>query len=121
MILKYENLLKELEQFPNLKQAVEHFYNTDGKAEHEGSLPNLIVWIRVVLDKAEQDAPEFFEMSEEKAEDFWSWGHNSRWSNTFAGYLETHFCWCVALCIDLATDQGDFDVEQYIKEQEAKK
>lgn len=115
MILKYENLLKELDKYPNLKKAVEHFYDTDGKPEHEGCLPNLIVWIRVVLDKYKsEDAAEYFDMPEKSKEEFWSWGHNSRWSNTFWCYLDNHFCWCVGLCIDLANEYGDFDVEEYM-------
>lgn len=116
MILKYENLLKELEQYPNLKQAVEHFYDTDGKPEHERCLPNLIVWIRCVLDKANEDAAEYFDMPENAKEEFWSWGHNSRWDNTFWWYLDRHFCWCVGLCIDLANEYGDFDVEKYMND-----
>lgn len=116
MILKYENLLKELDQYPNLKGAVEHFYNTDGQPEHEGKLPNLIVWIRQVLENESDDAPEYFEMSERQTEDFYSWGHNSRWSNTFWVFLENHFNWCVALCIDLAREYGDYDIEKYMNE-----
>ena len=114
MILKYENLLKELEKYPNLKQAVEHFYDTDGKPEHEGCLPNLIVWIRCMCDECMNDAADFFEMPEEIKEDFWSWGHNSRWSNTFWSYLSRNFCYCVDRCIELAEDGGDFDVEEYM-------
>ena len=116
MILKYENLLKELEKYPHLKAAVEHFYDTDGKPEHEYKLPNLIVWIRQMLDKSGEEAAEYFDMPEETREDFWSWGHNSRWSNTFWCYLERHFCWCVGICIDLAEEYGDFDVESYMNE-----
>ena len=116
MILKYENLLKELDKYPNLKGAVEHFYNTDGQPEHKDKLPNLIVWIRQVLDLAGEDAAEYFEMPEETAEDFYSWGHNSRWSNTFWLFLENHFNWCVGLCIDLADEYGDYDIEKYMNE-----
>ena len=113
-ILKYHNLLKELDRYPNLKRAVEHFYDTDGEAEHIGKLPNLIVWIRVVMDELGYDAAEFFEMSKERADDFYSWGHNSRWSNTFYDFLTRHFDWCVGLCIDLADESKDFDVEEYM-------
>ena len=120
MLLKYENLLKELEQYPNLKKAVESYYNNDGKPEKEGRLPNLIVWIRVMCDNCMSDATDFFEMSEDEKEDFWSWGHNSRWSNTFWSYLDRNFCYCVDRCMELAYDGGDLDVEQYIQEQEAK-
>jgi hypothetical protein len=115
-ILKYENLLKELDKYPNLKGAVEHFYDNNGKPEHEGCLPNLIVWIRKVLDIAGEDAAKFFEMSEETAEDFYSWGHNSRWANTFWCFLERHFNWCIGLCIELAERYGDYDIEKYMNE-----
>lgn len=120
MILKYENLLKELEQYPNLKKAVEHFYDTDGKAEYEGCLPNLIVWIRCQLKDV--DMTEFFtEMSEETKEDFWSWGHNSRWGNTFYAFLCEHFNYCVAVCMNMAEEYGDFDVEKHMIETMEKK
>lgn len=116
MILKYKNLLKELEQYPNLRKAVEHFYDTDGEPEHEGKLPNLIVWIRQVLENESEDAAEYFEMSERQAEDFYSWGHNSRWGNTFYAFLCEHFNYCVAVCMNMADEYGDFDVEKYMNE-----
>lgn len=117
MILKYENLLQELKRFPNLKSAVEFFYQNNGESEHEGCLPNLIVWIRCVLPE-DYDAAEYFDMPDEMKEDFWSWGHNSRWANTFYCYLEDNFNYCVKKCLDLAEEYGDFDVEAYMNKKE---
>ena len=114
-MIKYHKMLKDLDKYPHLKKAVEHFYDTDGQAEELGLLPNLIIWIRNTIPDS-VDPAEFFGMDNDTAEDFYSWGHNSRWANTFWTYLQTHFDWCVACCLDLADQYGDFDVEQTLKE-----
>lgn len=117
MLLKYENIISELEsntKYRHLYKAVKHYWETEGKPEHDLCLPNLIVWIRQVVPDT-VDIPDYFEMGERVKEDFYSWGHNSRWSNTFWSFLNDHFCWCVALCMDLADEYGDYDVETYIQ------
>lgn len=117
-LLKYEEQLKELEKYPHLKKAVEHYYETGGQPEHEHCLPNLIVWIRHNIEDecCDLEPAEFFGMDEETKEDFWSWGHNSRWSNTFWSYLDKHFNYCVEQCMELACVMEDFDVEKYMNE-----
>ena len=112
----YDELIRKLDDYPNLRKCVKHFYETNGQAEHDGYLPNLIVWIRQVLDEVGEDAAERFSMPQEVAEDFWSWGHNSRWANTFWFWLHAHFFGCVEECIELAEDAGDYDVEKYFQQ-----
>lgn len=51
-------------------------------------LPNLIIWFRETLENNDVDVPEYFGWTEEWAEEFYSWGHNSRWANVFASWLE---------------------------------
>ena len=109
----YVQLLDKLNKYPNLTKAVKHYEDTDGDSEHEGYLPNLIVWIRQVLP-IDIDPAEYFEMDDETAEDFYSWGHNSRWNHTFRDWLDSGFEFCVEKCIDLAEEYGDYDIEAYM-------
>jgi len=109
----YIQLLDELDKYPHLTEAVKHYEDTDGDSEHKGCLPNLIVWIRQVLP-LDIDPAEYFEMDDETAEDFYSWGHNSRWNHTFRDVLESDFEFCVRKCIDLAKEYGDYDIETYM-------
>jgi len=95
-MLKYKNIIHAMEsntKYRYLYKAVKHYWETNGKPEHKDCLPNLIVWIRQVVPDT-IDIPEYFEMGERVKEDFYSWGHNSRWSNTFRDYLDDRFCWC---------------------------
>ena len=112
----YESYLEDLAKYPHLWKAVQHFYQNDGRPEHIGHLPNLIVWIRHFVEN-EEDVAQRFDMPEEVAEDFYGWGHNSRWANTFWWWTRLHFFGVVVNCLDIAETHGDFDVEQYMQEQ----
>lgn len=101
--------LKKLDQYPFLKQYVEHYKNTDGESEDPIKLPKLIVWIRMVIPD-DKDPASLFRMNNEFTEDFYSWGSNSRWANTFHTYLTFYFKRCIRICLDLADEYGDREV-----------
>ena len=47
----------------------------------------LMVWIRTKLDDNAQKISELFEMDDDTALEFYSWGHNSKYKNVFLGHL----------------------------------
>ena len=76
----------DLSEFPNLERYFNHFVETDGSPEMQDCLPNLIIWIRLIVEPHEGkwiDPMTFFGLDDEDAEDFYTWGHNSRWKNVF--------------------------------------
>lgn len=79
-------------------------------------LPKLIIYFREVFDKiglTDDGVPEFFGWDENTAEDFWSWGHNSRWSHTFDAFLADNLEHYVALLKDTMEQEGieDFEIK----------
>lgn len=84
-----------------------------------GMLPNLIVWIRRSVNDDCELAAEIFCMTEHETDDFLSWGHNSRWANTFAYVLDEKlkedFAKGTTKVIDillyLAEESGDIEIK----------
>ena len=120
---------KQLKDYPNLKKYALHFDKTGGMEEIPGYLPYLVIWFRQLFEKAGIDdggVPELFGYDEysDEAEDFWSWGHNSRYSNVFCGWLADDMDYTLNLAFDLMEqyELTDFDpdvakiVKQEIKE-----
>jgi len=66
---------KRLENFPVLKRAIEEYIVNDGLATVPGYIPNLIYYIKLL----NLDEPSFFDWDEHDTEEFYSWGHNSRY------------------------------------------
>lgn len=106
-----ESLVLELDKYPHLRTYFTRYVESDGASENPNYLPCLIVWIRMAMDAAGTDPAAFFEMDEETAEDFYSWGHNSRWNNTFRSYLDSDYEFALRKCIELAQDYGDPEVK----------
>lgn len=100
----------KLDQFPYLKEYLTHYYETGGESEKAGLLPKFIVWIRDILDGTDIDPAQFFDMDEETAEDFYTWGHNSRWNITFRGHLDCDPEQTLDKCLALAERFGDREV-----------
>lgn len=79
--------------FEHLSEYVHEYVKNDGVSTKPGYLPKLVIYFRRAFDElgvSDVNVPEFFNWDEETAEDFLTWGHNSRWSNTFNALLYTH-------------------------------
>lgn len=86
VIISDNKLRKELTKYKYLNQYVKYFDEHNGQSEDDDYLPKLVVYFRRVLED-KVDLQEFFGWDNDTAEDFYSWGHNSRWANTFAHEL----------------------------------
>ena len=107
----------DLSEFPNLERYFNHFEETDGVPEMQGCLPNLIIWIRLIVEPKDGDwidPMSFFGLDDEDAEDFYSWGHNSRWKNVFWTFAQSNLKLVKEKCLELAKEHGDPSVEDYV-------
>ena len=80
--------LSILDRFPNVQKYIKEYIYNEGLSNKPMCLPNLIVWFRKTLENNDIDVPEYFGWTKEWKEEFYSWGHNSRWANVFACWLE---------------------------------
>jgi len=71
-----ESTMKLLDSYPVLKRCVVKYIN---EQDDPAYLTDLTAYVR----KMNVDEPTMFEWSKEKAADFYSWGHNSRYANVF--------------------------------------
>lgn len=96
--------------FKNLDRYVKNF---EKENESDRYLPKLAVYIREFLHIIELDPAEFFGWEDDIAEDFYSWGHNSRWANTFLPMLQANLDDYVFMVKDAMTENGikDFSVD----------
>ena len=126
---EYSEAIKEdtssidLSKFPNLERYFNHFEETDGVPEMQDCLPNLIIWIRLIVEPKEGewiDPMRFFGLDDEDAEDFYSWGHNSRWKNVFWTYAQCNLKHVKEKCRELAELHGDPNVEEYVSKAKEK-
>jgi len=109
-----------IKDYPNLYDYYDHYIKTNGAREHEGCFPNLIIWIREALEENQYEVTSLFDMTKEDEEEFWSWGHNSRWNYVFAPMIYQYLIdgdentrdWCVSVLLNIAEDYGDPDVEK---------
>lgn len=110
--------MADISKFPNLSRYFNHFEDTDGAPERKDSLPYLIIWIRLLVEPEDDEwlcAPEVFELSDEDAEEFYSWGSNSRWKNVFWDFIANNLDDVKEKCIELAEQYGDPSVEEYLE------
>lgn len=113
--------MSDISKYPNLERYYTHFEKTKGLSERQdGSFPNLIIWIRLNVEpeydgKEWIDAAQFFELDEDDTEEFYSWGHNSRWANVFLPFALINLDLVREKCIELAEKRGDPNVEEYLK------
>ena len=108
-----------MKQYPNLQRYLNHFIWCDGKPEHEGCYPNLIIWIREALNDDQWAIVDYLDMDEDEQEEFGSWGTNSRWGHVVAPILSNLIgdenwkdSWLTDVLLQIAEDNGDPDVEQ---------
>ena len=109
----------DISKYPNLERYYKHFEETNGKSErNDNGFPNFIIWIRLVVEPEEgewTDPAKFFELDDDDAEDFNSWGHNSRWAHVFLPFALHNMEFVKEKCIELAEKHGDPNVEEYLK------
>ena len=114
---------EQLKQFPKLETAINEFIELNGGSKIKGNLPLFIYWLRCKIEKYFDGDPAPLtgwcevedELTDEEGntytldwdEDFWSWGHNSRWANTFASWVSDNFNDMVDVAIDVANEYGD--------------
>ena len=91
-----KELKERLEKYPALKGYVEKFIQNEGVNPDPDLLTPLTVYIRM-LDISE---PLFFDWDDEITEEFYSWGHNSRYANVLEPLLWNNLEEYVSLLID---------------------
>jgi len=105
--------LSILNNYPNVQRYVADYIETEGASPDGTRLPNLIIWIRETLEKNGVDVPNFFEWEEDWAEDFHSWGRNSRWGVTFRNWLSfDELEYHLETIANIAEEYGDPDIEE---------
>ena len=101
---------EELNKFPHLKSYVEEYIKNNGLPDQPGYISSLVYFFkRKCLDNNLSEEA-LFGWDEETAEDFYSWGSNSRWANTFDSCLSTHFSEYLDTAIMLAKAYGYNDI-----------
>ena len=98
---------KELDKYPHLKSYVESYK----KGECEPSqISSLAYFFKRMCHDHDLDEQELFGWDDEIAEDFYSWGHNSRWANTFEWFLAENLDFCIDIAIELVKEYGDREI-----------
>lgn len=115
---------KELKKYPNLRKYALHFDRTEGTAEEGGFLPFFVIWFRRLFDKTgieDDQVPALFGYDDEsdEANDFWNWGHNSRYANVFSCWLEQDIDYALRLIFELIEqyklDGFDPDIKEIVE------
>lgn len=104
-----------------LNSYVKTYKENNGCSERPPYLPMLVIYFRYALDKlglSDVDVPQLFHWDEETAEDFLTWGHNSRWGNTFNIMLFDHLEEYVNILKESMINECIKDFEVIIPEQE---
>lgn len=117
--------LKKLKKYPRLKKYAIHFEKTEGDSEIGGYLPFVVIWFRDLFKKAQIDdgeVPVLFEMDDDTAEEFWSWGHNSRYANVFSWYILADLDFAINIALQIIDNNPeckgfDSDVEKRVKKE----
>lgn len=79
-----EEVKQRLDKYPRLKECVEDYIARNGESCQPDVLPKLVVYVRCMR----LDEPEFFGFDEEWADEFDSWGLNSRYVHVFNPLLQ---------------------------------
>lgn len=98
---------ERLKAYPVLEQAVNYFIEHKGESEESGCIPRYTYFFKQKYLDNNVDPDEMFGWDEKTSEDFWSWGSNSRWSNTATCYILSEFSKCIDIALDLADEYGD--------------
>lgn len=103
MIKISKDLMTRVERHHELHRCVVDFIKNNGTNPKPGYLTDLTVFIR----NLDLDEPEFFGWDDEVADDFYSWGHNSRYANVLEPMLYRDLEQHVEYLVDLLDDFED--------------
>lgn len=103
---------KELAAYPNLNKYVASYIKNNGRSEKPGCISDLVYFFKMMCLNNNLNEEELFSWDEETATDFYTWGSNSRWANTFDSYLDSNFVICINIALDLVKQYGDIDLEK---------
>lgn len=109
-----------MKKYKYLHQYVRNFLRNEGCSEHPQYLPLVVIYFREALDKLhipDDEVPSIFGWDDETADDFFSWGHNSRWNHTFSCMLYANIDEYVDLLKKLMEKNNleDFEVKLHLK------
>lgn len=105
--------LSMLNKYPNVQRYVADYIETEGAGPGGTRLPNLIIWIRETLERNNIDVTEYFDWADDWREEFYSWGHNSRWGNTFIHWLSSdELEYQLDAIANIAKEFGDPNIEE---------
>lgn len=107
--------VQRLAQYPYLNQYVNEYIINNGQSKTVGILSALTFFFKMMCINNNLNEMLLFDWDEETAQDFYTWGSNSRWSNTFNAYLATNFNKCIDIALDLVENYGDSDIYENLK------
>lgn len=107
-----EQQQKELAAYPNLNGYIASYIKNNGRPEKPGHISDLVYFFKMMCLNNNLNEEELFSWDEETATDFYTWGSNSRWANTFDSYLESNFVICINIALDLVKQYGDINLEK---------
>ena len=119
--------LEKLKDYPNLKRYASYF-EKNKDSEEAGFLPYIVIWFRDLFKEADigdELVPILFEMDDEVAEDFWSWGHNSRYSNVFSWWILDDLDFAIDVALQIIKNNPkcagyDKDIEDKVAKEKLK-
>lgn len=105
--------LSMLNKYPNVQRYVADYIENEGDGPGGTRLPDLVIWFRETLEKNDVDVPDYFGWEDDWREDFYSWGHNSRWRHTFMNWLSVgELEFQLEAIAKIAEEFGDPNIEE---------
>lgn len=102
---------ESLKKYPYLKSYVESYIENEGSADEIGKITKLTYFFKIMFMRHDFNMQALFEWDDDTTEDFFNWGHNSRWANTFEGQMEGFLEGYVDAALYLADTYGDIDLD----------
>lgn len=105
--------LEKIKQYKNLYEYTQNFITEDNKGEY---LSDLCFWFKLQCLKNDLDEQEVFKWDDHTAEEFYSWGHNSRWANVFEVELASDLEKYLNIALQIAEEYGDINNKETAEE-----
>ena len=112
-----DDLWDRIREYPELVRCVSDFIVNNGQNPDPMYLTDLCVYIR----NLDVDEPALFGWDEETEEDFYSWGHNSRYANVLEPMLYSNFEEMIECLVDYLDGNLDESKSQMNKKDLSKK
>lgn len=103
--------IQNLKQYPFLESYVKSYIENKGIPENIDCICRLTYFFKRMYIEHELDMQSLFDWDDDTTEDFYSWGHNSRWANIFEGQMEGCLEDYVDVALGLAEFYGDIDLD----------